>query len=120
MANVTCEFSMSLDGYIAGPDDSIEHVFGWYSDGPVEVQTAVPGFVFHTSEASARHIREEFPKVGAIISGRRLFDITNGWNGLHPVGAPVVVVSHSVPEDWIAAHPAAPFTFTGDVETAVA
>jgi dihydrofolate reductase len=119
MAKVTTELSMSLDGFIAGPDDSIEHLFGWYENGDVEVTTAVPELTFHTSAASARHIRENFPKVGALISGRRLFDITNGWNGTHPVDAPVVVVSHNVPEEWIAEHPGAPFTFVGDVETAV-
>jgi dihydrofolate reductase len=111
---------MSLDGFIAHPDDSVDHLFDWYFNGDVDVPTAVPDFVFHTSETSARHIREGFAQVGALVSGRRLFDHTNGWNGVHPVGAPVVVVSHTVPEDWKAAHPDAPFTFVGDVETAIA
>lgn len=80
----------------------------------------MPELVFHVPEASAKHIRENFPKVGALVSGRRLFDITNGWNGTHPVGGvPVVVVSHSVSVEWIAAHPDAPFTFVGNVETAI-
>jgi dihydrofolate reductase len=119
MAKVMAELSMSLDGYVAHPDDSVDHIFDWYFDGDVEVPTA-SDLVFRTSETSARHIREGFSQVGALVSGRRLFDYTNGWDGTHPVGAPVVVVSHSVPEEWIAAHPDAPFTFVGDVETAIA
>lgn len=120
MAKVTTELSMSLDGYIADSDDGVEHIFDWYNDGDVEVPTADPGLTFRVSEASARHIKESFAKCGALISGRRLFDITNGWNGMHPVGAPVVVVSHSVPEAWRAEHPDAPFTFVTDgVESAI-
>jgi dihydrofolate reductase len=98
----------------------VEHIFDWYFAGDVEVPTAAPGMVFHTSEASARHIREGFARIGALVSGRRLFDITNGWNGTHPIGVPVVVVSHTVPEEWRAEHADAPFTFVGDVETAIA
>lgn len=117
MAKVTTELSMSLDGFIAGPDDSVEHIFDWYEGGDVEVE--VPHgddtMTFHVSEADAKHIREAFPKVGALVSGRRLFDITNGWNGRHPVDAPVFVVTHgNVPQDWIAEHPDAPFTFVTD------
>jgi len=50
--------------------------------------------------------------VGALICGRRLFDITNGWGGNHPVGAPVFVVTHTVPEGW--PREDAPFTFVTD------
>ena len=121
MAKITTELSMSLDGYIAGPDDSIEHIFDWYDAGDVEIKTPMPGdLTFHVSEADAKHIREEFAKVGCLISGRRLFDITNGWGGRHPVDAPVVVVTHRPADEWIAEHPDAPFTFVGAVETAVA
>ena len=120
MAKVTTELTMSLDGFVAHPDDSVEHLFDWYQSGDVEVPTADPRWTFHVSEVSARHIREGFSKVGALVSGRRLFDITDGWGGVHPVGAPVVVVSHTIPEEWQAAHPDAPFTFVGDLETAIA
>ena len=59
--------------------------------------------------------------VGAIVVGRTLFDFTDGWGGRHTMDAPVVVVTHEVPTDWVAAHPDAPFTFVTDgVEAAVA
>jgi dihydrofolate reductase len=121
MAKVTTELSMSLDGFIAGPDDSVDHIFDWYDSGEVEIKTVMEPLTFHVSEASAKHIRESFANVGALISGRRLFDITNGWGGRHPVDAPVFVVTHgNVPRDWIAEHPDAPFTFvTEGIESAV-
>jgi dihydrofolate reductase len=121
MGKVTTELSMSLDGYVAGPDDNPGPVFEWYAGGDVELTTANPGLTFHVPKASAERIRESWARVGCLVSGGRLFRITNGWNGVHPVGAPVVVVSHQPePADWRAEHPDAPFTFVGEVETAVA
>ena len=37
---------------------------------------------------------------GALVVGRKLFDFTSGWGGLHPIGLPVVVLTHSVPDGW--------------------
>jgi dihydrofolate reductase len=34
------------------------------------------------------------------VVGRRLFDVTDGWAGRHPVGVPVFVVTHSPPRSW--------------------
>ena len=112
MAKVVANMSMSLDGFIADPDDGVEHLFGWYDNGDIEVTTTRPDLTFHTSKASAEHLRESFADVGALICGRRLFDITNGWGGNHPVGAPVFVVTHTVPEGW--PREDAPFTFVTD------
>jgi dihydrofolate reductase len=53
------------------------------------------------------------------VVGRRVFDYTNGWNGRHPFGVPVFVVTHSVPEGWPRAD--APFTIVTDgVESTIA
>ena len=49
--------------------------------------------------------------LGALVCGRVLFDITDGWGGRHTMDVPVVVVTHEVPTDWADAHPDAPFTF---------
>lgn len=121
MARVTAELSMSLDGFVAHLDDSVDHLFDWYFEGDVEVVTANPDVIFHTSEGNARHIREAFERCGCLVSGRRLFDYTDGWNGVHPVGTPVVVVTHdNIPRAWISDHPGAPFSFvTGGIEGAV-
>ena len=37
---------------------------------------------------------------GALVVGRKLFDITNGWGGRHPIDVPVFVVTHNPPTDW--------------------
>lgn len=50
----------------------------------------------------------------------RLFDHTRGWGGRPPLGVPTFVVSHRPPpEDW-PARTEAPYTFVGDLESAVA
>jgi dihydrofolate reductase len=98
---VIAEMSMSLDGFIADENDGVEHLFGWYGNGDVEVPTANPGLTFHVTRPSAEHLRPAFSgAVGALICGRRIFDYTQGWGGHHPVGCPVLVVSHSVPAGW--------------------
>lgn len=119
MAKVIGDMSMSLDGFIADPSDGVEHLFGWYSNGDIAVPTADPRLSFHTSQASADHLREAFTNVGALVTGRRLFDVAQGWGGHHPTGVPVFVVTHTVPEGW--PREDAPFTFvTEGVASAVA
>jgi dihydrofolate reductase len=119
MAKVVADMSMSLDGFIADLSDGVEHVFGWYNNGDVTVPTADPRWTFHTSEASAGHLREALANIGALVCGRRLFDVAQGWGGSHPLGVPVFVVTHTVPEGW--PRDDAPFTFvTAGVESAVA
>jgi dihydrofolate reductase len=55
----------------------------------------------------------------SLVVGRRIFDVTSGWDGAHPLGVPVFVVSHSIPQGW--PRDDAPFTFvTQGVESAVA
>jgi dihydrofolate reductase len=100
--------SMSLDGFIADEKDGVAELFGWYGNGTVAVPTAVDHMTFQVSPASAEHLRPALSGgIGALICGRRVFDLTNGWNGTHPIGCPVFVVSHTVPADT---HGAAFFT----------
>ncbi|WP_422735172.1 dihydrofolate reductase family protein [Micromonospora sp. WMMD729] len=101
MTRVTTGATMSLDGYIADASHGgFEHLFQWYGSGDVETPTANPEMTFRTSAASARHLRELNERTGALVVGRRLFDMTSGWGGRHPMDVPVVVVTHSVPEGW--------------------
>lgn len=118
MSKVLAEMSMSLDGYVAGPGDRVEALHGWYLNGEVETPTGSPGSVFRTSAASAAVLRGALEQAGALITGRRNFDIAHGWGGRHPLGVPVFVVTHSVPDGW--PRDDAPFTFPGNVEQAVA
>ncbi|MEU2661276.1 dihydrofolate reductase family protein [Micromonospora sp. DT46] len=120
MAGIYTEASMSLDGYIAGPGESgFDHLFQWYGNGDVATATAKPEMTFRTSQASAGHLRHTLDDTGALVVGRRLFDLVDAWDGRHPMDKPVVVVTHHVPDGW--PRPGAPFTFvTEGVEAAVA
>jgi dihydrofolate reductase len=117
MATVIADMSMSLDGFVADASDQTDQVFGWFFGGDVAVPTANPHMTFQTSEASARELRDALANVGALISGRRTFDLAGGWGGAHPMGVPVVVVTHSAPDGY----DDSPFHFVSDgIESAVA
>ena len=75
---------------------------------------------FQVSSQAAEMLNEVFSSIGALVTGRRTFDITNGWGGRHPIGEniPIFVVTHSVPDGWD--YEGSPFTFVTDgVESAV-
>lgn len=119
MGMVIANMSMSLDGYIADRSDDVGPLFEWYQVGPVATPSAAEEWTYHTDEVSARDLRELVTSIGALICGRRLFDVTSGWGGHHPVGCPVFVVTHSVPDGW--PREDAPFTFVHDgAESALA
>jgi dihydrofolate reductase len=111
--------TLSLDGFIAFRNDDVGPLFDWYRQGPVETPSASEDWSYKTDEKSAESLREAPQAIGALVCGRRLFEITHGWGGKHPVGCPVIVVSHSVPEGW--PREGVPFHFVTDgVESAVA
>jgi dihydrofolate reductase len=73
---------------------------------------------FSVDAASASMLQELMSGCGALVAGRRLFDQTDGWGDNHPVGAPVVVVSHRpAPDDAAERFPRT--TFTGSVEEGI-
>ena len=112
MSKVLSHMTMSLDGFIADPQDGIDELFGWYGAGSIQVPTAAEEFTFSVDQPGAELLRGWMENSGALVSGRRLFDITNGWGDHHPIGAPVVVVTHRAPDDadqWPRT------TFTGSV-----
>ena len=119
MSTVYTGASVSLDGYIAGPSESsFEHLFKWYGNGDVEVPTTHPEMTLRMTAVSAEHLRNVIDMTGALVVGRKLFDSTDAWGGNHPMGRPVVVVTHSVPEGW--PRDDAPFTFATDgIENAI-
>ncbi|MFF0264878.1 dihydrofolate reductase family protein [Kribbella sp. NPDC004536] len=118
MGNVIATAAVSLDGFVADLEDQVGPLFDWYNNGPVEVYGTDPDRAFHVSQASADYLRSTWPNVRANVVGRHLFDITNGWNGVPPVGEHVFVVTHKPPTDW--PFPDAPFTFVDNLEDAVA
>src|SRR3712207_1861304 len=86
MGKVSTGLSMSLDGFIAGPNDGPERplgeggerLFAWYSGGDTEYRLPGTEMVFSVSPQSAELLREAHSKMGAFVTGRRTFDIANG------------------------------------------
>jgi hypothetical protein len=90
MGKVTTHMTMSLDGYIADPNDQVGELFDWYQAGDVAVGHASDDFgEFNVDKDSAEVLGNMLTNAGALITGRRLFDIANGWNDTHPAGAKV-------------------------------
>ncbi len=126
MGKVITNLTMSLDGFIAGPNDGPGaplgeggmRLFEWYSSGDTEFRMPDGEMSFRVSAASAELLDEAMSAAGALVTGRRTFDIANAWGGRHPGDGPVFVVTHTVPQEWV--HEGSPFTFVTDgVESAI-
>jgi len=89
MSKVVLELSMSLDGFIAGPNDNPDNglgdggdaLFKWYSSGDTDFPLPGTDMVFKISRASAEFLRPSWLNIGASVTGRRTFDIARGWGG---------------------------------------
>jgi dihydrofolate reductase len=104
VSKVIIDMTMSLDGFVAGPDDGPgfplgKHggmaIFDWYFSGTKEYDNPLfkpePG-------PNLDEVKRMYEESGAFIFGRRTYDITHGWGGRHPVnGAPVFVLTHRPP-----------------------
>jgi len=64
-------------------------------------------------------MRNHYCGMAAVVIGRRVFDMTNGWNGKPAAGEHVFVVTHEPPTEWEHAG-TAPFTFVNGVAEATA
>jgi dihydrofolate reductase len=118
MSEVIAHLAMSLDGFIADPDDGCDELFGFYGSGDVAVKLGAGIPELHVSRKTADLLTAEVGNEGATVVGRRLYDLTNGWNG-HPGGeVPMVVVTHHPPPDW--PRDGVPIFFEPSVESAVA
>jgi dihydrofolate reductase len=118
MGKVLSHMTMSLDGFIADSKDNPGELFEWYETGDVTMPTPNKDVTFKVDEASARVLRSLTGSSGALVVGRRLFDIAKGWDDHHPAGAPVVVVTHKPPADAAENFPRT--TFVDGVEAAIA
>jgi dihydrofolate reductase len=117
MGKILSHMTMSLDGFIADPNDQVGEIFEWYGAGDVTIPTASKDMSFKVDAASAEMLHHLIEGSGALIAGRRLFDITNGWGDNHPIGTPVVVVTHQPPADAAKKWPRT--TFVDGVEAAI-
>ena len=100
MSKIIALMSMSLDGFVADAHDGVMDVFNWYFSGDVEVPMGGGDpMTFKVSAASAGHLRALTAELGAMLTGRRTFEVAQGWGGNHAWG-PAFVLTHQVPAGW--------------------
>ena len=104
---------------MADDDDGVGPLFDWLGNG--DVAWSFPGSdgESRTTQASADFMLDVYGDMAANVIGRRVFDLTNGWDGKPAAGEHVFVVTHQPPTDWEYAD-TAPFTFVDGVEKAIA
>ncbi|MFC8271803.1 dihydrofolate reductase family protein [Streptomyces sp. NPDC057271] len=90
MSKVVLNVTMSLDGFMAGPDISAEHPMGRGGHRLHEWIFDMPG-----SEVDAAVTREISDSTGAVVLGRRTFDVGVGvWDDT-PFPVPCFVLTHN-------------------------
>jgi dihydrofolate reductase len=102
VTRIVADISVSLDGFVTGPDPGLDNGLG---DGGDALHT----WAFSDDPDDRRVLREATARSGAVILGRRLFDIVdgpNGWNdetgyGAGQVGKPAFVVVTSAPPESV-------------------
>jgi dihydrofolate reductase len=105
---------MSLDGFVAGPNEDFQHLFAWMTSGDTNYSMMI-GDREHRLKLSAESIKmfdNAINAAGALVAGRRLYELAHGWEGHHPIDAPVVVVTHRPSPEWV--RPEWPVTFVTD------
>jgi dihydrofolate reductase len=104
--NVVCDISVSVDGYVAGPNQSREKPFG---DGAVD---RLHAWMFETPDENKAEL-DGIISAGAFVMGRNMFGPIRGewdldwkgwWGDEPPHHAPVLVLTH---------HPRQPLTMAG-------
>ncbi|WP_278312476.1 dihydrofolate reductase family protein [Lolliginicoccus levis] len=101
MSRIVAIMSMSLDGFVADANDGVDEVFDWYfNSGDVELHTGgSDSMKLSLSEPSAAYVRDRTAELGAVLTGRRTFEVAQGWGGNHAWG-PAFVLTHHIPEGW--------------------
>jgi dihydrofolate reductase len=124
MAKVAVALTVSLDGYIAGPHDGDDlplgeggaALFEWYFSGDTPSRHYDR---FRLSRTSQEVFDAAIDSCGAVVTGRRTYDIARAWGGDGPVpGRPLFVLTHSVPGE--VPETSVPYTFVTDgIESAI-
>ncbi|HSC21092.1 MAG TPA: dihydrofolate reductase family protein [Solirubrobacterales bacterium] len=112
--------SMSLDGFVAGPNESVDNGLGdggdrlheWIFAGPGTEHGGVPG----RPEGVNGEVMDEAIATGAVVAGRGTFEPAGGWGGDHHDGVPIFILSRTreAEERWPLV------TYVGDVREAMA
>lgn len=110
MATTRLYMSMSLDGFIAGPNESPDNALG---DGGGRLHEWVfpkvePGDMqgaLKTLTGVNKTVFEEAMATGAVVAGRGTFEPAKGWNGDHHDGVPIWILSRHPAPAWAAKWP---------------
>ncbi|MFL5686966.1 MAG: dihydrofolate reductase family protein [Chloroflexota bacterium] len=120
MAKVIAGITLSVDGYITGPDDGPgkglgdggERLHYWVFGGPWSYEHEPRG---EPLGQDAEYLNETKARVGAVVIGRNMYEAAEHWGDKNPFGVPVFVVTHRPEEDPENGE----FTFVGDFEEAM-
>ena len=118
------DITMSLDGFIAGPNDSLDQPLG---EGGERLHEWVFGLASwrepHGLEGGETNrdsevLEEAMSSTGAIVLGRRMFDLAKGWGDNPPFHMPVFVLTHEA-RDPLVKEGGTTFTFVNGIESAL-
>jgi len=94
MGLVWLNITMSLDGFVTGPNDDVERLHEWLFAGNIVVRSGGGEFRLRT-EADAKDFREMLSRTGAVVMGKRTFDLgSEPWGDDPPFEVPCFVVTH--------------------------
>jgi dihydrofolate reductase len=121
MGKVVCDVAVSVDGFVAGPNQTREKPFG---DGPVE---RLHAWMFETPDENKAEV-DEIVNAGAFVMGRNMFGPIRGewdldwqgwWGDEPPYHGPVFVLTH-YPREPLTMQGGTTFTFVTDgIESAL-
>jgi len=124
MSSTVLDMSMSLDGFITGPNEGPENPLGdgghrlhEWALGPDADKTEHHGQALDRLSGADREVFEELMSTGAVLAGRGTFEPAGGWNGDHHDGVPIFILSRHEPSPEFARWPNV--TYVGDLESAV-
>jgi dihydrofolate reductase len=121
VAKVIAGITISLDGYVTGPNDRRGAGLGdggerlhWVFGGPwtYKGERGLP------ADVDNAYLDEVFSSGGAMICGRTMYDVVNGWGDDPGFGMPVFVVTHRPHERVVNGHTSFEFV-TGGIDDAL-
>ena len=111
MGTVYVDMSMSLDGFIAGPNDEVDDLHAWMYG--LKAFREPHGEAGGTSDRDSEILDEAMKRSDASILGRRMYELADGWGDNPPFHEPVFVLTHESREP-LAKAGGTTFTFVTD------
>lgn len=120
MTKIIAAITISVDGYITGPDDGPgkglgeggERLHYWVFGGPWTYESEPQG---EPGPEDAKYLKEMTAREGAVIVGRNMYEAADHWGDKNPFEAPVFVVTHRPEEEPETGE----FTFVAGFEDAI-